>query len=34
MKRYYLDVLKTGEDLGVAMPHLSALRKGIESYRT
>jgi len=32
MKRYYLDVLHTGENLGVAMPHLSALREKIESY--
>jgi hypothetical protein len=31
MKRYYYDVLHTGEKLGVAMPHLSALREGIES---
>jgi len=30
MKRYYLDVLRTGESLGVAMPHLSALRERIE----
>lgn len=27
MKRYYFDVLSTGENLGVAMPHLSALPK-------
>jgi len=32
MKRYYFDVLNTGESLGVAMPHLSALREKIESY--
>jgi len=32
MKRYYFDVLKTGESCGVAMPHLSALRERIESY--
>ena len=32
MKRYYFDVLKTGENLGVAMPHLSALRERIERY--
>ena len=32
MKRYYFDVLNTGEKLGVPMPHLSALREGIESY--
>ena len=32
MKRYYFDVLNTGEKLGVAMPHLSALRERIESY--
>jgi 2-dehydropantoate 2-reductase len=31
MKRYYFDVLNTGERLGVAMPHLSALRERIES---
>ncbi len=31
MKRYYFDVLNTGERLGVAMPHLSALREKIES---
>ncbi len=29
MKRYYCDVLKTGESLGVAMPHLAALRDRI-----
>jgi len=29
MKRYYFDVLRTGENLGVAMPHLSALRDRI-----
>ena len=34
MKRYYLDVLNTGEKLGVAMPHLSALRERIECYPT
>jgi 2-dehydropantoate 2-reductase len=32
MKRYYFDVLNTGENLGVAMPHLSALREKIEGY--
>ena len=32
MKRYYFDVLNTGEKLGVAMPHLSTLREKIESY--
>ena len=32
MKRYYFDVLNTGEALGVAMPHLSSLRERIESY--
>jgi hypothetical protein len=32
MKRFYFDVLHTGESLGVAMPHLSALRERIESY--
>jgi len=32
MKRYYFDVLNTGEELGVAMPHLSALREKIECY--
>lgn len=32
MKRYYFDVLNTGESLGVAMPHLSSLRKKIECY--
>ena len=32
MKRYYFDVLDTGESLGVAMPHLSALRERIECY--
>ena len=32
MKRYYFDVLNTGENLGVAMPHLSALREKIERY--
>lgn len=32
MKRYYFDVLHTGETLGVAMPHLSALREGIERF--
>lgn len=30
MKRYYFDVPNTGESLGVAMPHLSALRERIE----
>ena len=32
MKRYYFDVLNTGQNLGVAMPHLSALRERIECY--
>jgi 2-dehydropantoate 2-reductase len=32
MKRFYFDVLNTGESCGVAMPHLSALREKIESY--
>jgi hypothetical protein len=32
MKRFYFDVLHTGETLGVAMPHLSALREGVECY--
>ena len=32
MKRYYFDVLNTGENLGVAMPHLSALCEKIECY--
>jgi 2-dehydropantoate 2-reductase len=32
MKRYYFDVLNTGEKLGVAMPHLSALRERIQCY--
>jgi 2-dehydropantoate 2-reductase len=32
MKRYYFDVLSTGESLGVAMPHLSALRENVERY--
>jgi 2-dehydropantoate 2-reductase len=32
MKRFYFDVLATGESRGVAMPHLSALREGIERY--
>ncbi len=32
MKRYYFDVLNTGESLGVAMPHLSSLREKIEGY--
>jgi len=30
MKRYYFDVLNTGESLGVAMPHLSSLREKIK----
>ena len=30
MKRYYFDVLHTGEQMGVAMPHLRALREKIE----
>jgi len=32
MKRYYFDVLSTGESLGVPMPHLSSLRKRIECF--
>lgn len=32
MKRYYFDVLNTGESLGVAMPHLSSLREKIARY--
>jgi hypothetical protein len=32
MKRYYFDVLNTGENLGVAMPHLSALRERVERH--
>ena len=32
MKRYYFDVLNTGESLCVAMPHLSSLREKIECY--
>jgi hypothetical protein len=32
MKRYYFDVLNTGERLGVAMPRLSSLREKIERY--
>jgi 2-dehydropantoate 2-reductase len=32
MKRYYFDVLNTGEHLGVAMPHLSALREKIRGW--
>ncbi len=32
MKRYYFDVLDTGEKMGVAMPHLSALHERIERY--
>lgn len=32
MKRYYFDVLTTGESLGVAMPHFSSLRQKIECY--
>ena len=32
MKRFYFDVLNTGERLGVAMPHLAALRERVESY--
>jgi len=34
MKRYYFDVLSTGESLGVAMPRLSSLREQIECYPT
>jgi len=32
MKRFYFDVLNTGESRGVVMPHLSALRERIECY--
>ncbi len=32
MKRYYFDVLNTGESMGLPMPHLSALREKIERY--
>ena len=32
MKRYYFDVLNTGERLDVAMPHLSSLRAKIEGF--
>jgi hypothetical protein len=32
MKCYYFDVLNTGENLGVAMPHLSALCEKVERY--
>ena len=32
MKRYYFDVLNTGESLVVAMPHLPSLREEIECY--
>lgn len=32
MKRFYFDVLHSGESRGLAMPHLSGLRKRIESY--
>jgi 2-dehydropantoate 2-reductase len=32
MKRFYFDVLHTGESLGVTMPHLSSLRERLESY--
>lgn len=32
MKRYYFDVLNTAETLGVATPHLSALRDKVEYY--
>ncbi len=32
MKRFYFDVLHTGESSGVAMPRLSALRERIECY--
>jgi len=31
MKRFYFDVLNTGESYGVAMPHLSAFRERIET---
>ena len=32
MKRFYFDVLHTGESRGVPMPHLAALRERIEAY--
>ena len=32
MKRFYFDVLNTGERLGVAMPNLATLRERIEAY--
>ena len=32
MKRFYFDVLNTGQSLGVPMPHMSALRERIELY--
>ena len=32
MKRFYFDVLNTGERLGLPMPHLSAMRTRIEAY--
>lgn len=32
MKRFYFDVLHSGESLGVSTPHLSALRDGVERY--
>jgi ketopantoate reductase len=33
MKRFYLDVVQTGTQLGVAMPHLLEMRERIVSYR-
>jgi hypothetical protein len=32
MKRYYFDVLSTGESLDVAIPHLSSLREKIDCF--
>ncbi len=32
MKRYYFDVLNTGEALNISMPHLSSLRTKIEMF--
>jgi len=34
MKRFYFDALRTGEQLGIHMPHLSALRQRIQSMPT
>ena len=33
MRQFYLDVLKSGEQLGVYIPHLRAIRSRIESLR-